>query len=166
MNSVFALHGEAVYVPPMSTNRKNFWKTVPLDQMTSDEWEALCDGCGKCCLVKLEDEDTAEVAYTNVACKLLDDATCRCSQYDIRKSIVPSCVVITPETIKDVAYWMPSSCAYRLVFEGYDLPLWHPLVTGDADSTHKADASMIGRTVPEYEVDDDELEDFVVEGLQ
>ena len=150
----------------MAKLRKEFWTRHAMADLTQDEWEALCDGCGKCCLVKLEDPDTAQVEYTNVACKLLDDATCRCSQYDIRKSIVPSCVVITPETIADVAYWMPTSCAYRLIFEGYDLPLWHPLITGDADSTHKADASMIGRTVPEYEVDDEDLEDYVVEGLQ
>ena len=150
----------------MAKLRKEFWARHAMADLTQDEWEALCDGCGKCCLVKLEDPDTAQVEYTNVACKLLDDATCRCSQYDIRKSIVPSCVVITPETIADVAYWMPTSCAYRLIFEGYDLPLWHPLITGDADSTHKADASMIGRTVPEYEVDDEDLEDYVVEGLQ
>ena len=150
----------------MAKLRKEFWTRHAMADLTQDEWEALCDGCGKCCLVKLEDPDTAQVEYTNVACKLLDDATCRCSQYDIRKSIVPSCVVITPETIADVAYWMPTSCAYRLIFEGYDLPLWHPLITGDADSTHTADASMIGRTVPEYEVDDEDLEDYVVEGLQ
>lgn len=141
--------------------RKRFWDTVPMDQMTPAEWEALCDGCGKCCLVKLEDADTGEVAYTNVACRLFDDETCRCSQYDIRKKLVPSCVVMTPETIERAAYWLPPSCAYKRLFEGEQLPEWHPLLTGDPDSVHNAGASAIGVTVPEYEVHEDDLEDYI-----
>ena len=150
----------------MAKLRKKFWETVPFDAMTTDEWEALCDGCGKCCLTKLEDADTAEVAYTNVACRLFDDATCRCSQYDIRKSIVPDCVIITPESIAQTAYWMPTTCAYRRLHEGKPLPDWHPLLTGDANSVHDAGMSMQARTVPEYEVAEDDLEDYVIEGLQ
>jgi len=150
----------------MTKLRKKFWEKIPLDQMTAPEWEALCDGCGKCCLVKLEDAETAQVEYTNLACRLLDDATCQCSQYKIRKQLVPSCVVISPDNIAEVAYWMPSTCAYRLLFEGETLPGWHPLVTGNPDSTHDAGISMKGRTVPEFEVDEEEWEDFIVEDLQ
>ncbi len=149
----------------MGELRERFWE-LPLDALSRAEWEALCDGCGKCCLSKLEDPDTAEVAYTNVACRLLDDATCRCSQYDIRKSIVPDCVIISPETIAKTAYWMPTTCAYRRLYEGKTLPDWHPLITNDPNSVHDAGMSMLGRTVPEYEVDEDDLEDFIIEGLQ
>jgi len=142
-----------------------FWEK-PLDALSESEWESLCDGCGKCCLVKLEDAETAEIEYTNIACKLFDDETCKCAQYDIRKSIVPSCVVISPATIAEIAYWMPETCAYRLRFENKPLPEWHPLITGDPDSAHAAGKTMIGRTVPEYEVDEDYYEDYVVSGLQ
>lgn len=133
--------------------------------MTTPEWEALCDGCGKCCLVKLEDADTREIAYTNVACRLFDDTTCRCSQYDIRKTLVPSCVVMTRETIEKSAYWLPDSCAYKRLHNGKTLPDWHPLITGKPGSVHDAGVSAIGRTVPEYEVDEDDLEDFICEDL-
>ena len=136
-----------------------------MDELTQDEWEALCDGCGKCCLVKLEDADTAEVVYTNVACRLLDDGTCQCSQYNIRKKLVPDCVVMTPETVASSAYWLPSTCAYKRLHEGDDLPEWHPLLTGDRASVHRAGASVQHQTVPEYEVDEDELEEYVMEGL-
>ena len=134
-------------------------------ELTPEEWEALCDGCGKCCLVKLEDADTGQVEYTNVACRLLDDATCRCSQYDIRKSLVPDCVVMTPETIEASSYWLPSTCAYKRLYEGDALPDWHPLLTSDPTSVHTAGISVQNRTVPEFEVDEDDLEDYVTEGL-
>ena len=136
-----------------------------MEALTPEEWEALCDGCGKCCLVKLEDADTGEVAYTNVACRLLDDATCRCSQYDIRKSLVPDCVVMTPESIEKSSYWLPSTCAYKRLYEGDPLPDWHPLITGDPASVHTARISVQSRTVPEYEVEEDDLEDYITEGL-
>ncbi len=143
--------------------RHKFWEKYEMDALSPHEWEALCDGCGKCCLLKLEDFDTAEVEYTNIACRLLDDATCQCSQYKIRKQLVPTCVVISPETIETSAYWMPETCAYRRLYEGKPLPEWHPLITGDKDSTHKAGMSMIGRTVPEFEVDEDDYEDFIID---
>lgn len=147
----------------MSKLRKRFWEKVPLDRMTAEEWEALCDGCGKCCLNKLEDPDTQEVAYTRIGCRLLDAETCRCGNYDIRKQIVPECVVLTPKTIGDIAYWMPGTCAYRRLYEGLNLPDWHPLVTGDPESTHKAHMSVKGWTVPEYEVEEDDWEDYIIE---
>ena len=146
--------------------RPRYWETTRLDRMTRREWEALCDGCGKCCLNKLEDPDTAEVAFTRVACRLLDDTTCRCAQYEIRKQFVPECVVLTPQTLPKIAYWMPSTCAYRLMAEGRPLEPWQPLVSGRAESVHEAGISLAGHMVSEDTVDDDDLEDYIVEGLQ
>jgi hypothetical protein len=141
--------------------RKRFWD-LPLAKLRPEEWEALCDGCGKCCLNKLEDEETEAVAFTRVACRLLDGDTCRCAQYDIRLQFVPECIVLTKESIAKVAYFMPTTCAYRLRHEGKPLPDWHPLVTGDPQSVH-AGHSVRGWTVPEFEVDEDDWEDHVIE---
>ena len=143
--------------------RSRFWERVPLQKMTQAEWEALCDGCGKCCLNKLEDADTGEVVFTRVACKLLDDETCRCAHYEVRKKIVPECVVLTPGNIAEIAYWMPLSCAYRRLFEGRPLADWHPLVSGRTDSVHEAGISVKGWTLPEIEVPVEEWEDHVIE---
>lgn len=140
-----------------------FWERKRLSQLNKAEWEALCDGCGKCCLNKLEDEDTGEVALTCVACRLLDDETCRCSQYDIRHQFVPECIVLSPSNMADNLYWMPQTCAYRLIYEGKPLFDWHPLISGDADSVHRAGVSMQGRTVSEFETPEDEWEDHIIE---
>ena len=134
-----------------------FWRTKTLEQMTPDEWEALCDGCGKCCLLKLEDDEVGRVWYTDVACRLFDDKTCRCGNYALRKTLVPQCMMLTPEVVKESKDWMPRTCAYRLVADGYDLYSWHPLISGDPDSVHHANISVQGWTVPEYEVPEDEL---------
>ena len=131
--------------------------------MSQREWEALCDGCGKCCLNKLEDEETGEVALTRVACRLLDDATCLCAQYPIRHQFVPECIVLKPSNIADNLYWMPETCAYKLLWNGQPLFDWHPLISGHADSVHAAGVSMQGRTVPEFEVDEDDWEDHIIE---
>ncbi|WP_126976997.1 YcgN family cysteine cluster protein [Frigidibacter oleivorans] len=144
--------------------RPRFWE-LPLARLTPVEWEALCDGCGKCCLNKIEFEDTGEVAFTNLACRLLDGESCRCSNYEIRHQFVPDCVRLTPGSIGDIAYWMPSTCAYRLRHEGRPLPGWHPLLTGDPDSVHAAGQSMRGRTVPEFEVPEEDWEDHIIEDL-
>ena len=136
-----------------------FWKAKPLEALTRDEWESLCDGCAKCCLAKLEDEDTGEIAYTNVACRLLDLGTCRCTNYPERARFVPDCITLTPENVSQLR-WMPSTCAYRLLAEGRDLPDWHPLVSGDPDSVHRVGISVRGRVVPERQAVD--LEDYVV----
>ncbi|PKP83750.1 MAG: YcgN family cysteine cluster protein, partial [Alphaproteobacteria bacterium HGW-Alphaproteobacteria-2] len=127
------------------------------------EWEALCDGCGRCCLLKLEDADTAEVAFTHVGCRLLDSDTCRCGNYAIRKQLVPDCVVLTPQNIAEIAYWMPETCAYRILWQGEELPRWHPLVSGDPESVRRAGISMAGRVVPEWEVAEEDLEDHLLE---
>ena len=142
--------------------RTRFWE-LPLSALAPDEWEALCDGCGKCCLNKLEDADTGEVALTRVACRLFDDATCRCASYANRLRYVPECVVLTPEKLRETAYWMPLTCAYRLRHEGRPLPDWHPLLTGDPESVHRAGVSARGLTVDETEVDEDDWEDHVIE---
>lgn len=123
-----------------------FWKTKTLPEMTPEEWESLCDGCGKCCLHKLQYEDSGEVCYTDVACRLLDLATCRCGKYETRQKHVPDCVALSPQ---QMPAWMPSTCAYRLLSHGKGLPRWHPLLTGDPDSVHAAGQSVRGRAVPE-----------------
>ncbi|MDF1854457.1 YcgN family cysteine cluster protein [Pseudooceanicola sp.] len=143
--------------------RDRYWETTPLDRMTQREWEALCDGCGKCCLNKLEDEETGEVALTRVACRLFDDTTCKCAQYPIRQQFVPECITLRPQEIDRHLYWLPQTCAYRLRHEGRPLYDWHPLISGNADSVHDAGVSMLSRTVPEYEIDEDDWEDHIIE---
>lgn len=147
----------------MSSLRPKFWETIPLDRMTPQEWEALCDGCGKCCLNKIEFEDTGEVAFTRVACRLLDGDSCRCTQYPIRHQFVPDCVTLTPAKLPEVAYWLPRTCAYRLLHQGDRLLPWHPLISGDPETVHLAGASVRGWTVPEYEVEEDDWEDLIIE---
>ena len=125
-----------------------FWKTKTLDEMTRDEWESLCDGCGRCCLHKLRDEDTEALSFTNVACRLLDLKTCRCRNYERRRDQVPDCVSLTPATVREID-WLPPSCAYRLIAEGRDLLWWHPLLSGDPATVHEAGVSVRGRAVDE-----------------
>lgn len=139
-----------------------FWETKPMDKLSRDEWEALCDGCGKCCLNKLEDDD-GTVALTRIACRLLDDRTCLCSNYANRHDFVPECIVLTPKTIEDNMYWLPRTCAYRLIYEGRDLYDWHPLISGDPMSVHHAGVSLKGLTIPEGSVDEDDWDDHIIE---
>ena len=142
-----------------------FWETKALSEMTRREWESLCDGCARCCLIKLEDEDNGEIFYTNVVCDLLDIENCRCTHYDQRSVLVPTCVVVTPE-VMDQLHWMPSTCAYRLLWEGKPLPAWHPLVSGNADSVHLAGISIRGQVYRQAEIDGDDLEDHIVDWPQ
>jgi len=130
---------------------ETFWKTKSLSEMTEQEWESLCDGCGKCCLIGLEDEDTGEIYLTDVACKLLDGHACRCRDYEYRKAHVPDCVKLTPANVGELS-WLPRTCAYRLVNEGRDLFAWHPLVSGDPESVHAANVSVRDKTRPEGRV--------------
>jgi len=148
--------------PASPSESRPFWETKTLAQMTRTEWESLCDGCGKCCLVKLEDEDTGEIEVTDVACRLLDIGTCRCSDYSHRKRRVPDCVKLTPGNFDDLR-WMPSTCAYRLIAEGKALFDWHPLISGDPDSVRRAGISLHGKVVSERDVSDEELMDHVVD---
>lgn len=141
---------------------KPFWKTKHLGDMTDAEWESLCDGCGLCCLNKLEDWDTGEVVFTSVSCRLLDSESCRCSDYPGRQAIVPDCIRLTPEAVNEIS-WLPPTCGYRLVRDGEDLYWWHPLVSGDPETVHIAGISARGRTVSELDVEVDDFEDYVVE---
>jgi 4-hydroxy-tetrahydrodipicolinate synthase len=125
-----------------------FWRTKKLEEMTTEEWESLCDGCGRCCLHKLRDADTDALAFTNIACRLLDLNTCRCGDYARRQRRVPDCVSLTPAMLREID-WLPPSCAYRRVQEGKPLAWWHPLVSGDPETVHAADVSVRGRAVSE-----------------
>lgn len=136
-----------------------FWLTKRLDEMSHAEWESLCDGCGLCCLHKLRDEESGELAFTKVACRLLDTETCRCRDYANRFSEVPDCTALTPDVVAAVD-WLPPSCAYRLVEERKNLPDWHPLITGDPDSPHRAGITAARRVISEGDADD--LEDHIV----
>ncbi len=138
-----------------------FWRAKKLHEMSRTEFESLCDGCGKCCLHKLEDEDTGDVFYTKVACRFLDDASCKCQVYEERQVHVPDCIALTPESVQET-YWLPETCAYRLIDEGIPLFDWHPLVSGDPESVHKAGMSVAGLVVPENSVNPDDLEEYVV----
>jgi uncharacterized cysteine cluster protein YcgN (CxxCxxCC family) len=140
-----------------------YWERKPLARMSRPEWEALCDGCGKCCLNKLEDEDTGEVALTRIACRLLDDDSCHCAQYDIRHQFVPECIVLTPANLSEHMYWIPSTCAYRLIHEGRPLFDWHPLISGRADSVHLAGVSVRGQTLSEFDIPEEDWEDHIIE---
>lgn len=137
-----------------------FWKSKTLGQLSKAEWESLCDGCGKCCLHKLEDEDTGRVHLTMVACQLLDIESCRCSDYAQRRRYVPECVRMQPDNIASLM--LPASCAYRLLAEGRDLPTWHPLVSGRPDTVHEANASVRRWAVSERDVPSADFEDYVI----
>ncbi|MGZ8362885.1 MAG: YcgN family cysteine cluster protein [Caulobacteraceae bacterium] len=135
--------------------QRPFWETTRLSDMTVPEWESLCDGCGLCCLIRFEDEDTGEIIPTRVSCRLFDDKLCRCKDYANRKTHVPDCIKLTPHNIEALK-WMPPSCAYRRLHEGRGLPNWHPLVTGDPESVHAAGVSVRGQTISEDTLADPE----------
>ncbi|MCB1733965.1 MAG: YcgN family cysteine cluster protein [Gammaproteobacteria bacterium] len=146
----------------MSAAQTPFWRHKRLDEMSRIEWESLCDGCAKCCLFKLQDEDTDEIHQTNVACRLIDPETCQCTRYRERSQLVPDCVTLEPHHL-DEFDWLPSTCAYRLLHEGKDLPDWHPLVSGDLTSVFASGHSIRGRFIPQDEADD--LQDCLVPAL-
>ena len=138
-----------------------FWEK-PLEALDRGEWEALCDGCGRCCLHKLEDEETGVIHPTNVACKLLDLKTARCTNYRGRRAFVPDCVRLTARSVGTID-WLPSTCAYRLRAEGKPLYEWHPLLSGDPESVHRAGISIRGWTVSERDAGDENLEMYVID---
>lgn len=139
-----------------------FWRRKALAEMTPDEWESLCDGCGRCCLNKLEDEDTGRVYYTDVGCRLLDGATCRCKDYEHRSELVEDCVRLSPDNVAGLR-WLPPTCAYRLVARGRDLYWWHPLVSGDPETVHAAGISVRGRVaISEENISVEQYEERIV----
>jgi hypothetical protein len=141
----------------------NFWETKKLADMNLQEWESLCDGCGRCCLNKLEDEDTGTIYFTNAACKLLDLTSCRCSRYETRLQWVPECMDLKGSNLQKALNWLPSTCAYRLLAEGKELFDWHPLISGNAESVFTAGISIRDYAVSETEVDEADLEDHIIE---
>ncbi|ALP51829.1 hypothetical protein Tel_01010 [Candidatus Tenderia electrophaga] len=146
----------------MAKPKTHFWQHKTLDQMSRREWESLCDGCGRCCLNKLEDDDSGAIFYTDVACKLLDSDSCRCRHYRQRVRHVPDCLVLDmdhPEYFK----YLPDTCAYRRLYEGKSLPDWHPLLSGDPGSVHRAGISVRGRCISEEQIHPDALEDHIIE---
>jgi uncharacterized cysteine cluster protein YcgN (CxxCxxCC family) len=147
---------------PAKPAAEPFWRTKKMSEMTAKEWESLCDGCGRCCLNKLTDIDTNETVYTDVGCTLLDDQTCRCTDYKNRQAKVSDCVRLTPRNVKRLT-WLPPTCGYKLVANGGDLYWWHPLVSGDPDTVHAAGISVRGRvSASETDVPDEKLEDYIV----
>lgn len=141
----------------------SFWKTKKLAEMTTEEWESLCDNCGKCCLHKLEDEDTGRIVFTRVACNLIDLNSCRCTRYSERTQLVPDCLNLKQQSFTEY-HWLPSTCAYRLLNEDKALPSWHPLLTGNSKSVNNAGVSIRSYAIKESEVDD--LEDHIIEWLK
>lgn len=143
---------------------RNLGLSIPrtLSGLNAAEWELLCDGCGRCCLVKLQDADSGEIYYTNVACRLLDIDSCRCREYDRRFSRVRNCLALTPDSLPDMK-WMPRSCAYRRIVEGRPLAWWHPLVSGDPNTVHEAGVSVRGKAVSESAVSAERLEDHIID---
>ena len=138
-----------------------FWRNRPLEELSPEQWEALCDGCGRCCLEKLKNPSTGKVYYTAVACPLLDLATCRCRDYANRFEKIPDCLKLAPDNV--FGKWLPSTCAYRLLIEGKELPEWHPLVSGDPASVEAAGMRVSGIAVSGENVHPDQLEEFILE---
>lgn len=142
-------------------SERPFWESKRLEQMTRQEWESLCDGCAKCCVHKLEDEDTGLVHYTRVVCRYLDQNKCRCTVYDKRRRLVPTCLQLEPGEL-DQLHWMPSTCAYRLLNEGKGLPIWHPLITGSRRAMIEAGHTVTGKVISEDHVHEEDWPNHIV----
>ncbi len=142
-----------------------FWREKKLSELTHEEWESLCDGCSRCCLHKMEDEQTGELFYTRIVCRYMDMETCRCTSYENRTILVPTCLKLQAETLQDV-YFLPDTCAYRLLAEGRDLPPWHPLVSGNPESVHAAGISVQGKVLSEEYVHPDGWEEHVIDWVE
>lgn len=141
----------------------NFWETKKLSEMTTEEWESICDGCGKCCLNKLEDEDSGEIFFTSVVCDLIDLESCRCTRYSERTTLVPECLDLKQHDFAEYN-WLPATCSYRLLIDGKQLPSWHPLISGNQQSIKEAGVSISSYAMKESEIDD--LEDHIIEWLE
>lgn len=147
----------------MTNTERPYWERKTLADMSTAEWEGLCDGCAKCCLHKLEDEDTAEVFYTRVVCRYLEQDSCRCGVYETRKQLVPTCVKLDRENLLETLPWMPNTCAYRLLHEGRPLPLWHPLIAGDRQAMLNASEAVTGKVISEEYVHPDGYEEHLID---
>ncbi len=145
------------------TRAMSFWETKKLSEMTTEEWESVCDGCGKCCLNKLEDEDSGEVFFTSVVCDLIDLDTCQCTRYSERTTLVPECLDLKQHDFAEYN-WLPTTCANRLLIDGKELPSWHPLVSGNPETVKEAGVSISCYAMKESEVDD--IEDHIIEWLK
>ena len=144
----------------LNLNINKFWETKSLVDMSNSEWESLCDKCGKCCVIKLEDYDNKEIHYTNVSCKLLCENTASCSDYHNRKSLVKDCIILSPENLKDLK-WMPDTCAYKLLDKGEQLPYWHPLICGNEEDIVKSGNSVKNRVTSEINVKVKNLPNYI-----
>ena len=140
-----------------------FWQLKPLQDMSTQEWESLCDGCGLCCLQKLQDEDTDDIFFTRVSCQYLDSKSCHCKVYSNRFEYLPECLNLTLDNIETVLPWLPSSCAYKLIYEGKPLPKWHHLVSHDNDTIHLLNFSVKDKVVSELDVHEDDWEDHIID---
>lgn len=149
----------------MKNTKLPFWKTKTLEELTGKEWESLCDGCARCCLVKLEQEETGEILLTRLACKLLDIGSCRCSDYPNRFAKMADCGDLTPANIRQIS-WLPPTCGYRLVAEGKDLAWWHPLVSGTTDTVHQAGISVRSFAMSESKVKPDNYERYIINDFE
>ncbi len=145
-------------------NLQPFWKEKSLETMTADEWELLCDGCAQCCLQKMEDEETGEMHYTRIVCRYLDETTCRCTQYEQRTELVPTCLKLTCRNINEI-HFLPRTCAYRLVLEGKELLWWHRLISGNSGSVHAAGISIRGKVVCEEHVHPDGWDEHIIDWI-
>ncbi|MEX1197225.1 MAG: YcgN family cysteine cluster protein [Pseudohongiellaceae bacterium] len=146
------------------TTRPRFWE-LPLSSLTRTEWEALCDGCGRCCLHKLQDADTDEVHYTRVVCRYMDQQQCRCTEYPQRQTLVPDCLVLTPDNLSELD-WIPDTCAYKLRERGEPLPDWHPLMSGSREAMEEAGISVTGKVISETHVHDEGIEEHIIRWVQ
>jgi len=149
----------------MAAKTKNFWERLSLEEMSRAQWESLCDSCGRCCLHKLEDEDTGDIHFTDVVCHYMDEKTCQCPHYETRQEYVPSCLTIYPDW-GEKFNWLPNTCAYRLLHEGKSLFDWHPLISKDPESVHAAGISVRGKTFSDDQVDDDDLQMYIVDWVK
>ena len=143
--------------------RKKFWNRYKLEDLNRREWELLCDGCGKCCLIKIDTGDRKPVTYTKIACRLFDDSTCSCTQYKMRKELVKDCLVLTKQTLEKCYSWMPSTCAYRLLKEGKKLKPWHHLISGSFETVHQAGISIKEKTLKEFDIPEEDWQNHCME---
>lgn len=142
---------------------EKFWETKSLQEMSRDEWESVCDGCAKCCLTQLQDEDTDQLVFTDVACNLLDDSNCRCTDYQNRSTRVPSCLTLDQHNVEQAAEFAPPSCAYRLLVQGDSLPEWHHLICGDKNAVHESGNSVRHRVRFERDINEQDIQDYIVD---